>query len=150
MNRFSRHTRVALDFVPRRLAQRADRGEDMSNIDLRGASLTNCDFRGASLAGVNFSFADVRGSLFQGADLRYSHFWNADISDCRCDHCDLTGADMDFATMEGAVFFKARLARVDLPLDTVTLDQIYLSVAIGMPVSTITGAPKKSRYAIYK
>lgn len=139
----NQNSRVAGDFLPRRLAQRADNGEDMSGLDMRGSRLAGVDFRGARLAGSNFCHCDLRGARFDFADLRGSHFWNSDLTDVRFDGSDLTGADLDFSTLDGAVFLGARLKRTDLPDNCVTIEQIRRSVKFGEAIPR--GAEKRGR-----
>ena len=72
-------------------------------------SLRNASFAGADLSEISFDGADLREADLSGCDLRRSSFVGATVDDARFDAADLREAILEFRSVKGARFDRARL-----------------------------------------
>ncbi len=91
----------------------ADRGLDLSVIDLHGIELPR-QLRGAKLAGCDLHGTQLQESDLREADLRKAHLREAHLRRADLREADLSGADLSGADLSGADLSGADLSGADL------------------------------------
>lgn len=78
-------------------------GADLSEANLRNANLSRADLSGVDLSGADLSGASLAGANLTGANLAGANLRGADLRDALLIDTDLTGANLEYAFMQGAV-----------------------------------------------
>jgi len=98
----------------RGIAERLERGEDLSGWNLQKVVLRDIRLEKAVLKKANLSQADLSGSHIFDAKMEGADLVGADLSNCDLTHCDLRGVDLTKARLAGARLWNADLRGANL------------------------------------